>query len=431
MGIPAWALMLGGAKILPEMADNWLGLYRNVQQARSDGNAYDAERALQGMNSSKDALAYDPGAAGYVNRDDYSKLLSAKKNRAEYLQGIEANPVINALNTAKANGWQADQSFTPDEWTKGLLDLQGVQTDPLNPVMNSAVDKFRQGARSQNDMENTLSSINDSKPLDPITSARLALDPNVQATHNAGNNVLTAIEKGIGRQEKSDFANTMQNVQSDLTGLSGKSLTGADKERMGYMTPVDYEGEARRIAAQYPDPNGKVNELISKAIDDYRQFANTTYMPTETVQVGRTTASGQRNISGDWKPDVKSVAPVINVNASTKEDKKTASWQKRINQLSDNVNKAFDKTKSNNPVDTATYNNARRILQNAINATEKQGIDVDLGETGMDFISNRPQGKQKQTQPAGQPDLATAQKLVQKYGGDVGKAQAAYAKGER
>lgn len=293
-GIPAWALALGGLKIAPEMANEWAGFYKNVRDIRRGDEAHNAEQEVlsdftratgpedveyiqstiprygtMGRDAAKDLYAYGGEVLKQFEKKDTDENIGGAY--AKLIDAYRANP--NApLNQVAAN-------FTPGE---------------LRAFMKEAGGKMDDWYKAQS------------------TAEKITTD-------------------ATDREAKAQRARDISDFQSAIGGITGPSTSPVDLRRFaargGYAPFSDVESDIRQAASAYNvGDSDEVNKAITAARDAYKS----TFLPAETVNVGRTTATGQRNLLGDFRKDVQNTAPVVNIrNDGIREDRLTQSWYDR------------------------------------------------------------------------------------------------------
>lgn len=138
----------------------------------------------------------------------------------------QALPVAQKLQEFNANGWSSDPNFTGDEWTKGLLETNGVNADMGNPHVLKAVTDYANQAQTEKSYAEQLKRIG-TPDADAGSLSRFALNPGVTPhlkTLEAAPNVF------IPQAE-------------DDTGIrNAAGLLGIDPEKVKGIAPKDLPG---------------------------------------------------------------------------------------------------------------------------------------------------------------------------------------------
>lgn len=310
MAIPAWALLLGGAKLAPEVANDWMTLGSNINTMRSGSNADDAAALLQKFKTSKDAMSYDPTTEGYMTRQDRKDILAERDARVKALQETEAAPLQSVLSRYAANGWGTDPSFTPGEWATGIADLEGAKIDPTNPVQVKTLQDFTARAGSLRDMQQNFEGVQTGK-FDPATMARVALDPNAQATHSAASNVLNAFKEGVSLAEKEKAREDMGQISRMAYDLLQPDMSGANKGKTPNAAAVQADVGAL-LDAYRNAPVAEANKLRDDINKQMKESFD--YNRPMSVGTGRSKEVYFPNTYG-LAPQkmVKDVAPITNI----------------------------------------------------------------------------------------------------------------------
>lgn len=293
-GIPAWALALGGLKMAPEVASDWFGLYKNIKDMRQTDTAKNAEQEVL---------------------SDFTR--ATGPDDVEYIQSTLPRYGTMGRDAAKdlyAYGGELLKKFEKDESDASIGGaynklIEAYKTDPNTPLNKVAANMTAPELRAF------------------VKEAGGKMDDwyKAQAT------ITKMGTDAEDREMKAQKARDLSDFQSAIGGVSGPSTSPYDLRRFasrgGYAPLSDVESDIRQAAAAY---NVGDSDEVNKAITSARDAYKSTYLPTETVKVGRTTATGQRNLLGDFRKDVQSTAPVINVNNDgIRQDRLTQSWYDR------------------------------------------------------------------------------------------------------
>ncbi len=312
-GMPAWAQALRGIQFAGEMANTGMGLYESYAKIRDRLND---ERDAASAQKIIGQVTEDPNSP--VDLSQLSNPVAAKMT-ADVLpfaqaQGYtkQATPTIKALSDYAKQGWGSDPNFTAQEWTQGLMQTMGTPYDPTNPIARKSVQDFQNNANTAATPESLRRLY--SGAASPTDMANIATSP-VDLKNLAEAN--TQYRWGTEQQRKDTDADNLAQFQSAIAGLSGKSTSPFDLRQYakngGYAPISSIEKDIRQAASDYGVGN---SDEVNKAITQAREGYSKTYLPQETVQVGRTTATGQRNLLGDFRKDVSSTAPNVNVSVN-------------------------------------------------------------------------------------------------------------------
>lgn len=321
-------------------------LLYNLGQASPIGRAIEGAKqddrlaALAGQYTSAPDLATFaaiPAADNIYKPEHIVALEKLKEARKGVLQQQAAAPIAKMLSQWQAEGNDADPNFTGAEWIKGMATTDaGMKPEDYDALKAGSIPGAKKGSLPLSTFE-----------ANPVT-AKLLQDAELAAQQKSGmarafDNRATPMDLAtlaMNKEGAAGFDNTTQgtkrvyDVRSDadktargnlkednlaqflsaIAGLSGPSTSPNDlaqfKGRGGYAPYPQVESDILQAARDYPVSG----EVVNQAVDNARQTYKDTMLPPETVKVGRTTATGQRNLMGDFKKDAQSTAPVINVN---------------------------------------------------------------------------------------------------------------------
>lgn len=103
-GIPGWALGLGAVLKAPEVANDYMGLFKNIQSMRDESNTGDALQRINQFKTPEEAYAYQPD--GYISPTSRQAL---EKLRADKLDVLLRQGAAAPL--AKVRDLQMDPRF--------------------------------------------------------------------------------------------------------------------------------------------------------------------------------------------------------------------------------------------------------------------------------------------------------------------------------
>jgi hypothetical protein len=290
---------------------------------------YEALRRFQDQSQAGEDLALFQKDPTY--RIDPSKYNSPEtglaidnhlKGLREFKQQEAANPVLDKFATDYSNLAGPDKRFFADPESRAVLEQSGLQLPEStgNPYVRKGIEDFKKQAQLENDLAD-----NFANPGDVNSLARLGANPLAQAQHNIVGTLQTSQDKAATRDQAaakeaaaSQVKQDISGFQNDIAGLTGPSTSPNDLARFakrgGYAPFTEVESDIRQAAAARGVGD---SPEVNKAVTDARSLYEKTMLPPQTVQVGRTTATGQTNLLGDFRKDVTSTAPVVKVAVST------------------------------------------------------------------------------------------------------------------
>lgn len=264
------APLLGGFAVKgPEIAGNWVNLFKNVQDIRNEGNTEDALRKLEDFKTSQEAEAFRPQGLGAEN---YAKLQKLRAERTAALLAREAEPG-KAQIAALRDDPRFQDAASLTEIQRDPAQAVFGQTRPSNPEVGTALQEYGRG------VGNVLDQFRARTERDPMALSRIGVDPK--------------LAKGF-----SDVAGADENItQTDQLVASKKA-----------------EGELSRFIADNPAPatveewNGfwdrarKIKDLPMKLVADTQKDVrdrNRRVVRWETMRVGNGPNSTVKRIGYD------------------------------------------------------------------------------------------------------------------------------------
>ena len=284
-------------------------LYQAIRDDRR--NQQDQEQAKIDLAQFAKDPTFEPDYSKYSDPTRAEKMGTYLKGQRDSQFQQSAGPVLQDF----ARGYQSatgSGDFT-DPASMQVLAQEGVRVPSLqdmrNPYVRGGVDSIGQTGQLQADLADSYAGT-----ATPQALARIATNPMAQKQHNVISTQQTAQDKADQRAVTDAATRRNSGFQDAIAGLSGPSTSPFDlgkfARRGGYDTASGVESDIRQAASDYNAPAAAVNNEL----DNVRQLYKETYLPEETVKVGRTTATGQRNLLGDFRKDVQSTAPVIKIN---------------------------------------------------------------------------------------------------------------------
>jgi hypothetical protein len=316
MGMPAWAMIAGAPlavdKLIVDPIQSGYNLFKGIRDDQTAQN--DKVQAKSDLAAFAKDPTYQPDYAKYSDPATAAKYGEFIKSQRQFGLEQSAAPTVDALQSFKAEGWSSDPSFTGNEWAQGLVGTMGVKTNQTNPYERKALQDFALDAQKEKTAVNAMTNqggadraallqVYGEKALSPLLT-------DIQRTNT--NDRLDATTQATAAEKQQLLANS-SGFQSAIAGLTGQSTSPADLAQFakngGFAPMPAVEGDIRQAGAAY----NATPDAINKAVDDARGTYKDTFLPNEIIKVGRTTASGQRNLLGDFKKDAVSTAPSFKV----------------------------------------------------------------------------------------------------------------------
>lgn len=321
MGMPAWAAVLAAPyaadKLLVDPISSVYGLYKGIRDDQAD----QSDKQV-GMDLLKQ-FAVDPNTP--IDNKMLSKFKDPKAAElaithalgiAKGMQTQQAVPQVNTLENYAAETGTTDPRFFNDPASREELAKQGFNGDLSffsrgysdNPVTNTAAKEINNKEALRTAQRQIYEGT-----AGPSTYADMAVNPVAKANDAVLNTNMNTLEKARTRDDKEKAKVDLADFQTAVAGITGPSKSPFDLKRFaargGYDTFPGVESDIRLAAADYNAPA----DVVNNEIDNARSLYKDTFLPMETVKVGRTSATGQKNLLGDFKKDVQSTAP-ININ---------------------------------------------------------------------------------------------------------------------
>ena len=220
MTMPGWAVGLGALMKAPEVTNDWVGLYNNINSLRDDSNASEAMQKLSQFRSSSDLAGFQP--EGYMRPATRSTLEKLRREKLATLRAQEASPVQAeasrltriADNDPYVGGEEGRRDFAerPEFWLgardtgvmPGAEKGEVVTADGSNPYVASTVQQF--GTGNQNILDTFRAGSGDRMALARLSQNKEVSDNFKNATAGVEN-----LDK-VDRNARTDAANNKLNT---------------------------------------------------------------------------------------------------------------------------------------------------------------------------------------------------------------------------
>ena len=457
MGMPGWAMALGAPlaadKLIVDPISSVYGLYKGIRDDQNDQNDKLAgmqalEQFRQNPNSEFDVSKFsNPKAAAEI----YDTAMKMKDTA--YVK--QADPVLAQFQTDyQSIAGTTNPRFFADEENRAEMVKAGlsVPSGKDNPYIAKGLQDFAQKGQKADTLANAFAQGQSGGRIDPDLLSSLALDEKLPGqfdnTAQGANRMMDQVAKGSATAREAQGRQDISSFYRDTTGLAGPSQSPSGIARFARTAGYDPNGadDIRAAGAAYNVPA----EVVNKEVDNYRQQMEKTPVGKpylKNLQTGNATRQemlqdfvlgGSKSVGSGVNNHPKA-APTVAPGAPN------PATQMFWTQSDPNGPPILEEVPIGSPAykrymggDLAQTGRVKpfgkkgQMTSGQAQASFKYSPQEKVSTTndaGEKVTATRAKGMQAEA-PAKGPDLATAQKLVTKYG-SAEAARAAYAKGER